>query len=197
MALRTTGQDINSWVDLNTANMLILEVPASAYAGDSPQQFTTDDIPYIIEAHQQIASSWLFQGQPTDARQRLPFPRTGFPLRSITPTSCWFADAYPHLDASWEPLAHHIAWDLGGSSVDYLASDEVPTEIKEAAVILAMLLKNGRTLYEDNKGDETQSSIGPLSNDNINAVAVASAVFQRMARWGVFVNVAKAGGSRG
>lgn len=197
MELRLTGTNANSWVSLDDANIILMDVPASSYGG-TVVEFKADDIPFILESHRQISTLWRFSGKRMDARQRLAFPRIGFMLETGSPTSTWFADTYPHLDDSWEPLANHIAWDLGQARYSELANDEIPEDIKEAAVILAALHKNGLSLFEDNKGDSTTYGLGPLSGDNINATAVAGAVFQRMARWGAWQgSVSKAGGSRG
>lgn len=203
MELRTTGDNINSWVELEECKALIAEVPNDAIgfepADDNDAfEFEDEDIPLILESQRQISALYYFKGDRTDPMQKLAWPRVGFVLGRNDPGPNWFADAAPHLDASWADLAYHYHYELGNRRNVELASDVVPQDIKEAAVILAALRKNGYTLYEDNKGDQTTYSLGPISGDNINAVSRAYAVRERMARWGLWQgNVAKAGGAHG
>lgn len=203
MELRTTGDDINSWVEFDECIALIAEVPNDAIGFDPADEddafeFESEDIPLILESQRQISALYYFKGERTDPMQKLAWPRTGYVLGRNTPSLTWFADAAPHLDASWADLAYHVHYELGNRRNVELASDVVPQDIKEAAVILAALRKNGYSAYEDNKGDQTSYSLGPISGDNINAVARAYAVRERMARWGLWQgSIAKAGGANG
>lgn len=200
MELRKTGDNINSWVSLDDCNVIIVEVPNSAIAyepaavGDT-FEFDSDDIPYILEAQRQLSALYYFKGARTDPFQKLAWPRVGFVLEQRNPTATWFADSYPHVDNSYADLAYHRTFEMGIGRDTELASDVVPSDVKEAAVILAALLKNSVTIYEDNKGDSTSYSLGPISGDNINAVARSYAVRERLGRWGVWQGgIAKAGG---
>lgn len=201
MELLTTGANANSWVTLSQANIILLEVPASfyGYEGTDEFQFESEDIKWLVEAHRQISSNWTFRGRKVDPRQRLAFPRTGFMIESAGCAGDWFETNFPHLPASHAAYTIALHWDTPGlSAYEELDNDEIPTDLKEAAVILAALLKNGGSLYEDNKGDSTAYSLGGISGDNINAKATAEAVFQRVGQWGAYIgkNLNKAGGSR-
>lgn len=204
MELRTTGTNANTWVDLDEANLTILEIPRECY-GYEPEdvfdtfQFETDDIPYLIEAARQISTNWSYAGSKTEPRQRLAWPRRGVQLEGQTGGMAWFNRYFPNLSDDVAPYVLHLHFDTPGlSRFSELPSDEIPAEIKEAQVILAALNKNGVTLWEDNKGDQTTFSLGSISGDNINAVGRANAVTQRVGQWGRWIGTAfnKAGGSR-
>lgn len=204
MELITTGINANSWFDIDDANVIIMSVPDRVIGFEKANafdafEFTPEDIPLIIESHKQISALFSFKGARANPRQRLAWPRIGYLLDGGIPTDNWFGRDYPHLDASWYPLAHHVNYDLGHARYTELASDEVPEDIKEAAAINAALMKNGYSIFEDNKGDQTTYNLGPLSGDNINAVAVANGVFERLARWGLYIGtpIVQAGGGRG
>jgi hypothetical protein len=203
MELRTTGDDINSWVDLEECQVIIAEVPNDdiGYVPARPTdafEFSEDDIPFILEAQRQISALFHFKGERTNPLQRLAWPRRGYVLGNARPGPNWFSDTYPTVDGSYEDLAYHIHWEMGQSAFTVLPSDMIPQDIKDAAVILAALRKNGFSIYEDNKGDQTTYSLGPISGDNINAVARANAVFERLARWGIQRRgMIKAGGANG
>lgn len=201
MELITTGTEANSWVSLSEANIILLEVPAAFYGydGDDEFQFETDDIKWLVEAHRQITANFHFRGRKADARQRLAWPRKGFMIEQMGCPSDWFETYFPNLPASHAAYTIALHWDTPGlSRYEELADDEIPADLKEAAVILAALLKNGGSLHSDNKGDATTYSLGGISGDNINAVAQAEAVFQRVGQWGAYIgkNLNKAGGSR-
>lgn len=205
MALITTGDNPNSWVTITQANLILVDVP-NELLGYEPEegqpktfQLGPNDVKYLIEAHKQIGSNFAFGGQKLDPRQRLPFPRKGFMLSGATGGPDWFPTNFPNLSGDHEEYARQLHFLVPGLSLySELPNDEVPEDVKEAAVILAALLKNGHSLFNDNKGDSTGYSVGGISGDNINAVAMAQAVFQRMASWGTFIGarINKAGGSR-
>lgn len=204
MELITTGPSQNTWVDLDDANLMIIEVPASSY-GYEPEdeydtfQFEPEDIAYLLESAKQISRNWTYDGAKTNPRQRLAWPRKGFQIDGTAGDAGWFSRNFPNLDESSEWYVRALHFDVPGlSRYEELASDEVPEDIREAQVILAAILKNGGTLFEDNKGDETSYSLGGISGNNINAVAKAQAVFERMSPWGVFIGgtINRAGGSR-
>ena len=201
MALRTTGDDPNSWVTLTEANMMVADFPNETLGyepeeGQSPTfQFKPTDIKYLIEAHRQVALNWHFKGRTLTARQRLPFPRIGFLINSPAPGANWCETYFPNVPAEEHAYLLHLHFDTPGLSLyEELASDEIPEDVKEAAVILAALIKNGHSLFNDNKGDSTSVSIGSISTDNINAVLKSAGVRQRMGRWGRFIgeNISKA-----
>lgn len=200
MELITSGPNTNSWFDRDHANIILLEVPGSDYAGADDFQFGTEQIPHLLEAQRQISSLWFFRGRKADIRQKLAFPRRDFLIEGGRPASNWFENTYPSVDDAWSPLAHHVMWeDPGLARFSLLDADEVPQDIIEASVILAALRVHGVSLYQDTKGDKTALQVGSLKYDNINATARAGAVFSRMAPWGRFLghHIAKAGGARG
>lgn len=198
MALTTTGTKANSWVSLDDANLILLEV----YSPDIPAgfQLNTEHIPQLIEAAKAISNLWSFPGTRVEALQTLAWPRKDVSIPSERPRSNWFSTNYPHLDPADEAYVYFLAYEAPGflSSTIYPA-DQIPDEVKEAQAILAALFVQGVTVWEDNKGDNTQVQIDTLKIDNVNAVSRIMIVKERLARWGKFIgsHMSAPGGARG
>lgn len=198
MALTTTGTKANSWVSLDDANLILLEV----YSPDIPAgfQLTPDHIPQLIEAARTISALWSFPGTRAEPLQTLAWPRKCVPVPSERPKGNWFSTTYPHLDPADEAYVHFLAYEAPGFLATTIYPEtEIPDEVKEAQAILAALFVQGVTVWEDNKGDNTQVQIDTLKIDNVNAVSRIMIVKERLARWGKFIgsHMSAPGGARG
>ena len=198
MALNTTGIKASSWIDLDTANLILLDI----YHPDIPAEFQLepDHIPQLLEAARSISALWQFGGQRTDALQTLAWPRKLVRVPGVRPGPNWFSETYPCLDPDQETFARFLAFDAPGFLSDNAyPEDSIPDEVKEAQAILAALFVQGITVWEDNKGDNTNVQLGSLKIDNVNAVSRIMIVRERLARWGKFIgsHMSAAGGARG
>ncbi|PIB91000.1 hypothetical protein [Caulobacter sp. FWC2] len=200
--LTTEGLDANSFIaSLEEANLFLLEVyDPELNDANGPAQLNATHIPQLIEAAHAISTYWSFLGHKTHPLQNLAWPRTNVTLGRQKPGPGWFNRAYPHLDTSYADLAHHVMWEAPGLLAEAtLPNDEIPRNVKVAQAILAALFTKGVTIWEDNKGDNTQVQIDTLKVDQVNAVSRIMSVRQRLAPWGKFIgsHMSAPGGARG
>lgn len=208
MAINTTGIKANSWIDLDDANLILMDIyHPDLWIKDeskptdlgSPFQLEPDHLPHLVEAARTISALWQFPGQRTEALQTLAWPRKCVRVPGARPGANWFSETYPGLDPSQEAYARFLAFDAPGFLADTIyPTDAIPGEVKEAQAILAALFVQGVTVWEDNKGDNTNVQLGSIKIDNVNAVSRIMIVKERLARWGKFIgsHMSAAGGSR-
>jgi hypothetical protein len=214
VAFSTTGPTATSWFDLDTANMTIAD-----YVGTTPDipvgfQFTADQQQFFIRACSMISNLWSYDGQHAQHGQTLAWPRCGFKIKTDRdpyqlPFDPWYnrdnilTDWSLRTIGSWagfDPyLYDFIHYEYPGLSLwKTFPSDQVPSDIQTAAIVLSALLIAGATLWEDDGYNAKSVSQSGDRIDPINAMSRCAIVFELMAKWGTFIGAdySTAGGAR-
>ena len=180
----TSGPTQNSYLDLATANAILLTCATSFM--DIGEQLDTLDEPYLLEAARDLESLWAWQGQPSDYNQALAWPR-----RYVTKPG-FQMPCEPGWSAPWsQDAALEFKIDYltpGLSAVPLLDPTVVPQQILEAQALLAMFRKKGGSLIGDTKNDAQGLQLDTsFKIAYVNPVRAAGDINKRLAGLGLYL----------
>lgn len=178
----TSGASQNSYISLAEAQALLLTMAASFQTGEA-DELADGDQRFLIEAASDLNLLWDWAGDPTDPAQVMAWPRS-----SVTKPGYRFpAEPGWTLPYSYGEFIYYKSILASGFAADqFIPSDQVPTHIKEAQALLAVLKKQGSNLVGDNQGDLQGTQIGKLKLSYVNAVRESADIHKRTGQYGRF-----------
>lgn len=184
MAIITSGPGQNSYVTLEEANILLLQVRASFMEPNDQLHATDEDV--LLEAAQDLETMWEWQGVQTDPNQDMAWPR-----KYVVKPGFRYPPA-PGWHASWDhdaALQFKINFLIGANSaIPFLDENTVPHQIKVAQALLALLRDKGKNLIGDTRGDDKGMQLDTgFKVDYVNAPYESADIRKRVAALGTFI----------